>query len=462
MRCPAFHLLLIAFLAVALAAGGVVASDAASPSTVSSDTTTMLTTSATTDDPVLTAGTAASPTVSSDHALGDPDSAVSDDHALDDSAPSSIQFDPRTETEMRIDLDSNRDAEWTVIVRYELTDANETAAFETVSDRFLDGDIGPNEARFENFAAGASEYTEREMAIEDAERTATVHDDPDAIDEMDVSDDAVAVGELRLTFTWTAFLEEDGENLVLGDALTTPTNGTWVRSLEDAQSIEVTPPNGYTVSGTPGATVTLRDNAVIIEGPRTFDADDRVEVVYSPTGVSGTEDTSWTLIVGGLIVAAVIIAGGLLGYRRYGGDGGAAPPDGSVPADGDSGVGTDAAAGSSTDPAAGDGAGSTAAAAGAAADTAPDPEEDLSLLSDEERVERLLDRNGGRMRQAAIVRETGWSDAKVSQLLSRMADEGRIEKLRLGRENLISLPDGTDGTDTGESEGAGDTGSGTV
>ena len=68
-------------------------------------------------------------------------------------------------------------------------------------------------------------------------------------------------------------------------------------------------------------------------------------------------------------------------------------------------------------------------------------EADLSLLSDEERVERLLEANGGRMRQADIVDATGWSDAKVSQLLSAMTDSGRVQKLRLGRENLISLPE---------------------
>jgi Uncharacterized membrane-associated protein/domain len=76
-------------------------------------------------------------------------------------------------------------------------------------------------------------------------------------------------------------------------------------------------------------------------------------------------------------------------------------------------------------------------------------EDDLSLLSDEERVERLLEQNGGRMRQADIVSDTGWSDAKVSQLLSKMAQDDRVEKLRLGRENLISLPghQGFDDTD---------------
>jgi uncharacterized membrane protein len=45
------------------------------------------------------------------------------------------------------------------------------------------------------------------------------------------------------------------------------------------------------------------------------------------------------------------------------------------------------------------------------------------------------------MKQARIVKETDWSNAKVSQLLSSMDEEEAINKLRIGRENLISLPD---------------------
>ena len=45
------------------------------------------------------------------------------------------------------------------------------------------------------------------------------------------------------------------------------------------------------------------------------------------------------------------------------------------------------------------------------------------------------------MKQGTIVTETGWSNAKVSQLLSAMDDDDRIDKLRIGRENLITLPD---------------------
>jgi hypothetical protein len=83
----------------------------------------------------------------------------------------------------------------------------------------------------------------------------------------------------------------------------------------------------------------------------------------------------------------------------------------------------------------------------AASEPTEEPGVDPELLSDEERVEALLERNGGRMRQADIVKETDWSDAKVSQLLSRMADEGSVEKLRLGRENVISLPDAEDASE---------------
>ena len=65
------------------------------------------------------------------------------------------------------------------------------------------------------------------------------------------------------------------------------------------------------------------------------------------------------------------------------------------------------------------------------------PEEEL--LSDEDRVVRLLEDNGGRMKQVDIVEETDWSKSKVSMLLSEMEEEGEISKLRVGRENIISL-----------------------
>jgi uncharacterized membrane protein len=64
---------------------------------------------------------------------------------------------------------------------------------------------------------------------------------------------------------------------------------------------------------------------------------------------------------------------------------------------------------------------------------------DEELLSDEDRVLQLLEENGGRMKQVNIVNETDWSKSKVSMLLSEMEEEGEISKLRVGRENIISI-----------------------
>ncbi|MFB6282661.1 MAG: helix-turn-helix transcriptional regulator, partial [Halobacteria archaeon] len=66
---------------------------------------------------------------------------------------------------------------------------------------------------------------------------------------------------------------------------------------------------------------------------------------------------------------------------------------------------------------------------------------DEELLTDEDRVVRMLEREGGRMKQVDIVEETGWSKSKVSMVLSEMEDEGLISKMRLGRENIIDLED---------------------
>ena len=68
------------------------------------------------------------------------------------------------------------------------------------------------------------------------------------------------------------------------------------------------------------------------------------------------------------------------------------------------------------------------------------------VLTDEDRVLQLLRENGGWVYQGLIVEETSWSKSKVSRLLSRMADEGAVEKVSVGRQNVVaekgSMPDG--------------------
>lgn len=75
--------------------------------------------------------------------------------------------------------------------------------------------------------------------------------------------------------------------------------------------------------------------------------------------------------------------------------------------------------------------------------TVPSPdgpsEPDPSLLTNDEYVCQLLANYGGRMKQQSIIDETGWSKAKVSRVLSDLEERGQVERLRVGRENVVDL-----------------------
>ena len=427
MRNPALRALLVAIVALALVASvGVSAGGATTaPSPLDAD-----------EPPAHAEAFDGAPDLSG--AVGDRSTAVRQQTDETITSPST--------TRIRLGLNPDRSADWTITVRYSLADENETDAFETAGERFAAGEVGPDAALFEGFRREASRNVDRSMSIENVEREFVVHENPS---EFDVAtEEAVAVGEFRLTFTWTAFLAQEGESLVLGDALTTAGNETWLRSLEATQTLEVATPEGYTVTGTPSTAVTqLSDGDVIIEGPQTFDDGEPVRIVYGPAGASAP----WGMLVAAIVLGAALVAGSVVGYRRVGA-GDDAPDEPAADSDGATGGGRKPI-GAGVDSGVGDADSGGGVDSDGEADDGDD-EPDLSLLSDEERVEWLLDENGGRMRQADIVAETGWSDAKVSQLLSAMADEGRVEKLRLGRENLISLPDGED------ADGGGDDGDG--
>lgn len=83
---------------------------------------------------------------------------------------------------------------------------------------------------------------------------------------------------------------------------------------------------------------------------------------------------------------------------------------------------------------------------------APDPEAESSvdpeLLSPEQHVLHLLEQNGGQMKQSQFVEETDWSKAKVSRKLSQLEEAGEIERVRIGRENVVTTPDHDLGDDT--------------
>jgi uncharacterized membrane protein len=76
----------------------------------------------------------------------------------------------------------------------------------------------------------------------------------------------------------------------------------------------------------------------------------------------------------------------------------------------------------------------------------PEPKEPPpELLSNEERVVRTLRAAGGRMRQQALVAELGWTEARTSQVLRGLREDGTVESFRLGRENVLTLGTGDEG-----------------
>jgi hypothetical protein len=64
--------------------------------------------------------------------------------------------------------------------------------------------------------------------------------------------------------------------------------------------------------------------------------------------------------------------------------------------------------------------------------------------SKEDEVFQVIKEHGGQMRQADLVDETEWSKATVSRLLSTLEDDGRVEKIRVGRGNVVRLTEGAD------------------
>jgi len=292
-----------------------------------------------------------------------------------------------------ISLAENGSATWRVAYRVELRTDNETAAFES-----LRADIEANSTaytsafreRIERTAGIAENATGREMTIRG----------------MDVSASTESVqgfGTVEYTFRWTNFGSVDGEQVRAGDALA----GFF---LEADSRLRVSWPEGYEASTLSPEPDDRRETSATWNGPLEFGSEGPQITVTSSGGLP------W-LLLAGVAVVLVGLAGGLwlvTNRDEEDGDEEAAP----------------AAAGS--DPKDSDDADDGGAV--------PDEE----LLSNEERVLRLLEARDGRVKQQQVKQEFDWTDAKTSQVVNTLKDEERIEVFRLGRENVLVLPEESD------------------
>ena len=306
-------------------------------------------------------------------------------------------------TDFAVEIGENGDAVWTVTTHYRLENASDRAAFESIAAAHESGvDTSPDPALFRAAVDQVATVTDRDMEISNLNRTSAIREAENG-----------SLGELTLRFTWTNFAVVSEDRVAVEAAFA----GNWFGDLAANQSLLIEPPSGYRpVTATPSTDIV--GGGLHWEGPQTF-GEGEPTVVFeafqaAPPGLEGLLSP-----MAGGVVGAVVGVLLLLAWRRdyFGGASGS-----------EAGEEPEAATESAAEPE-------------PAPDPEPEPAVDPDLLSDEERVEHLLRQNDGRMKQARIVEETRWSNAKVSQLLSSMAEEGRIEKLRIGRENLISLPD---------------------
>ena len=308
--------------------------------------------------------------------------------------PALAQEDAGGQTTFGVDLRPDGDARFTVTLRLQLETEEQVEAYDQLEDDHVSGSTSPLSVRpFERAATGATEVTGRPMEIRDVSRTANRQN---------------RTGRLSLSFTWTNFSRVSEDRLVVGDAFQTPT-GTWLPRLDADQELVVSFPPGYEVQS---VSRPVENGSIHVEGPASFEPGQPSAVLTgSPDGpLSGLIP----LIAGGAVLLVALAL--LVFFFRY--------REGSRDVAGEGGE----------DAAVGNGGEAVAEPTGDSVVT------DDPLLSDEERIIRLLESEGGRMKQVDIVQETDWSNAKVSQLLSEMAEDGKVDKLRIGRENLISLP----------------------
>ena len=301
-------------------------------------------------------------------------------------------------TTFELTVHENGDATWTSRYERQLAPGEEDD-FNEFAEEFEEDDEDDLYVRFKEQAHALTDSgtasTDREMEATDFNRSAGVDYRPNRM------------GYVEMSFRWNGFASVDGATVTVGDVFA---GGLYI---EDDQSFVVQSGDGLTfVSAQPegqyvGSSIEDADS-VSWSGQRDF-PDSQPRVVFESTDASVSQGiTSW------LIAAGVIVVGlgaGFAWYRFR------ETPTETAPSNDDKQVALTA----------GDASEESASIA------------DEELLTDEDRVVKLIRENGGRMKQVDIVDETGWSKSKVSMLLSDMEEDGTISKLRVGRENIISL-----------------------
>ncbi|MFA9517799.1 helix-turn-helix transcriptional regulator [Halopenitus sp. H-Gu1] len=352
---------------------------------------------------------------------------------------------------------------WTLRYERALTNETERDNFEAFAREFNEEETD----LYRNFRADASalvtegeNVTDRDMAATGFDREAFIH--------SSLGND---VGVVELTFTWRGFAAVEADTVIVGDVFE---GGFYIGP---DQELVIRPGDqlafeSHDPEGTPSNPDSLSESVSITwQGERRF-TDRRPRVVFtrnstadnsttetstttepgtasstggseSPTVTEGSSAETEAPFDGGLLwglfgIAAVLAVVLAVVFRSRGG--GIDRSRASGPSGGGVDDGTPPRAGVSGDDRSSEGDGKSGESPAATPSSLSPPAiADEELLSDEDRIESILREHGGRVKQSRIVDATDWSKSKVSVVLSEMAEEGTVSKLRIGRENVITL-----------------------
>jgi uncharacterized membrane protein len=313
-------------------------------------------------------------------------------------------------TTFRVTLAENGSATWTIAHYQPLETENETEQFSAYASNFEENET----PLYRNFVDDAealtrtgTNKTDRRMDARNFRRSARV--------EVEPGQDR---GTVQMAFRWTNFAQTYEQRLVVSDVF----DGVFYLGAGQRMVFEHDTSMGFTAAEpTPDSRSSpnsLADSqSITYLGERSFNDNRPYVELGPPSAAQGTPtqnasdaaaeagESMWQFA----LLLAVIALGAVAAAAWRSGAASAVLGGG--------GSGTESAAEPTPDTAV----------------------EEPELLNDDDRVIKLLEENGGRMKQVDIVETTEWSKSKVSMLLSDMEEEGDISKLRVGRENIISL-----------------------
>lgn len=274
-----------------------------------------------------------------------------------------------------IQINENGDAVWSIEIREPLENQSEMDSFDAYVSQVNSSENNQTTQDFQDRFSSVINNANGQY-----ERNMS-------LDSLSVSAETAntATGDFGITtveFTWGNYAEEDEQgNIVVGQILS---DGY---TLSESEKLVITPPQGYEAQETPAAAEDTTQGNLEWSGPYSFSD---TELVFEE---STSTDLPLIPIGGGIGVVILVIVSVLFMKNRT---------------------------------------------------TNSEEKDNTTWNTDElktegERIVEILESNDGRVKQKKVASELDWSDSKVSRVTSNMQEKGVIEKLTIGRENVLNL-----------------------